>query len=69
MSGLIKYSYPQTPAQLSVAIDYPATLALRQVALVQDEQPKYMLASEISALLYYVPDRHVSCVPCPDKLT
>jgi hypothetical protein len=38
-----------------VAIDYPAALALRQMALVQDELPKYLLAPEVSALLHYVP--------------
>ena len=46
------------PATLPVAIDYPAALALRQMALVQDELPKYLLAPEISALLHYVPDLH-----------
>lgn len=45
-------------AQLPVAIDYPAALALRQMAIVQDELPKYLLAPEISALLHYVPDLH-----------
>ena len=45
-------------AQLPVAIDYPAALALRQMALVQDELPKYLLAPEVSALLHYVPDLH-----------
>lgn len=45
-------------AQLPVAIDYPAALALRQMALVQDELPKYLLAPEISALLHYIPDLH-----------
>ena len=44
--------------QLPVAIDYPAALALRQIALVQDELPKYLLAPEVSALLHYVPDLH-----------
>lgn len=29
--------------QLPVAIDYPAALVLRQMALVQDELPKYLL--------------------------
>nr|QIZ18153.1 phage integrase family protein [Klebsiella pneumoniae] len=43
---------------LPVAIDYPAALALRQMALVQDELPKYLLAPEVSALLHYVPDLH-----------
>lgn len=43
-------------AQLPVTIDYPAALALRQMALVQDELPKYLLAPEVSALLYYIPD-------------
>lgn len=45
-------------AQLPVTIDYPAALALRQMALVQDELPKYLLAPEVSALLHYVPDLH-----------
>lgn len=57
---------PSLPAQgvsfsnapLPVAIDYPAALALRQMSLVQDELPKYLLAPEISALLHYVPDLH-----------
>lgn len=44
--------------QFPVAIDYPAALALRQMALVQDELPKYLLAPEVSALLHYVPDLH-----------
>ncbi|VTN15883.1 phage integrase family protein [Klebsiella pneumoniae] len=48
----------RTAAQLPVAIDYPAALALRQMALVQDELPKYLLAPEVSALLHYVPDLH-----------
>ncbi|AYU97862.1 phage integrase family protein (plasmid) [Enterobacter cloacae] len=43
-------------AQLPVAIDYPAALALRQLALAHDELPKYMLSPEVSALLHYIPD-------------
>ncbi|BEM85508.1 resolvase (plasmid) [Serratia marcescens] len=66
MSGLVVPEfYPAMPAQrsapgvsLPVAIDYPAALALRQMALVHDELPKYLLAPEISALLHYVPDLH-----------
>jgi site-specific recombinase XerD len=58
MSGLLSYSHSQQPAQMPVAIDYPAALALRQMALVQDELPKYLLAPEVSALLHYVPDLH-----------
>ena len=46
------------PVALPVAIDYPAALALRQMAMVQDELPKYLLAPEVSALLHYVPDLH-----------
>ncbi|MCL6336294.1 phage integrase family protein [Pectobacterium carotovorum subsp. carotovorum] len=42
--------------QLPIAIDYPAALALRQMALVHDNYPKYLLAPEISALLHYIPD-------------
>ena len=38
-------------AQLPVAIDYPAALALRQMSMVHDELPKYLLAPEVSALL------------------
>ncbi|KAF6590653.1 phage integrase family protein [Cronobacter sp. EKM101R] len=54
-------NYPALPPQavsLPVAIDYPAALALRQMALVQDELPKYLLAPEVNALLYYVHDLH-----------
>lgn len=58
MSSLISYSHPQQPAQMPVAIDYPAALALRQMALVHNELPKYLLAPEVSALLHYVPDLH-----------
>lgn len=51
--------YLQTPpVHLPVTIDYPAALALRQMALAQDELPKYLLAPEVSALLHYVPDLH-----------
>lgn len=46
------------PAPLPVAIDYPAALALHQMALVQNELPKYLLAPEVNALLHYVPDLH-----------
>lgn len=59
-------NYPSLPGQgyapekvhLPVAIDYPAARALRQMAIVQDELPKYLLAPEVSALLHYVPDLH-----------
>ena len=59
MTGLIPSATSQGPmAALPVTIDYPAALALRQMALVQDELPKYLLAPEVSALLHYVPDLH-----------
>ncbi|UQY55007.1 site-specific integrase [Salmonella enterica] len=45
-------------ALLPVAIDYPAALALRQMAMQHDDYPKYLLAPEVSALLHYVPDLH-----------
>ena len=45
------YSAGQS-AQLPVAIDYPAALALRQMSMVHDELPKYLLAPEVSALLH-----------------
>ncbi|ECC9542911.1 phage integrase family protein [Salmonella enterica subsp. salamae] len=41
-----------------VAIDYPAALVLRQMAMQHDDYPKYLLAPEVSALLHYVPDLH-----------
>ncbi|HHU9738821.1 TPA: hypothetical protein ACULBR_004167, partial [Escherichia coli] len=37
-------------------IAFPAALALRQMSMVHDELPKYLLAPEVSALLHYVPD-------------
>lgn len=59
MAGLVTLGQqPGTAAQLPVSIDYPAALALRQMALVQDELPKYLLAPEVSALFHYVPDLH-----------
>ncbi|MGG9067850.1 site-specific integrase [Enterobacter hormaechei] len=59
MTGLVTLGqHPVPSALLPVAIDYPAALALRQMALVHDELPKYLLAPEVSALLHYVPDLH-----------
>lgn len=59
MTGLIPSATSQgSMTALPVTIDYPAALALRQMALVQDELPKYLLAPEVSALLHYVPDLH-----------
>ncbi|MBU9734807.1 tyrosine-type recombinase/integrase, partial [Klebsiella pneumoniae] len=59
MNNLVPVGSPPSPGTLlPVAIDYPAALALRQMALVQDELPKYLLAPEVSALLHYVPDLH-----------
>lgn len=58
MPSIPAQSVSFSAAQLPVAIDYPAALALRQMALVQDELPKYLLAPEVSALLHYVPDLH-----------
>ncbi|ELZ0996543.1 phage integrase family protein, partial [Salmonella enterica subsp. enterica serovar Infantis] len=43
---------------MPVTIDYPAALALRQMAMQHDDYPKYLLAPEVSALLHYVPDLH-----------
>lgn len=37
---------------------YPAALALRKMALVHDDLPKYLLAPEVNGLLHYVPDLH-----------
>lgn len=66
MTGLLPTGFiPALPGQqnsslvsLPVAIDYPAALALRQMALIHDDYPKYLLAPEVSALLHYVPDLH-----------
>ncbi|MDH2698083.1 tyrosine-type recombinase/integrase [Klebsiella quasipneumoniae] len=41
-----------------VVIDYPAALALRQMALVQDDPPKYLLPPGVCALLHSGPDLH-----------
>jgi integrase len=56
LTGLTLYSGLSAQPQLPVSIDYPSALALRQMALVQDELPKYLLAPEVSALLHYIPD-------------
>lgn len=59
MTGLVNLGvHSATGAQLPVSIDYPAALALRQMAAQLDEYPKYLLAPEVSALLHYVPDLH-----------
>ena len=58
MTGLITHNCQYSQTALPVAIDYPSALALRQMAIVQDELPKYLLAPEVSALLHYVPDLH-----------
>ncbi|MGJ3725752.1 phage integrase family protein, partial [Klebsiella pneumoniae subsp. pneumoniae] len=58
MTGLINQPQDYSAPHLPVSIDYPAALALRQMALIQDELPKYLLAPEVSALLHYVPDLH-----------
>ncbi|WP_411706382.1 tyrosine-type recombinase/integrase [Edaphovirga cremea] len=36
--------------------DYQRALALRKMALVYDELPRYLLAPEVAALLHYLPD-------------
>lgn len=36
--------------------DYQHALALRKMALVYDELPRYLLAPEVAALLHYLPD-------------
>lgn len=58
MTSLPANYMPASSTSLPVAIDYPAALALRQMAMVQDELPKYLLSPEVSALLHYVPDLH-----------
>lgn len=42
MTGLVSWGHsnPHQPAQLPVAIDYPAALALRQMAAQHDEYPQ-----------------------------
>lgn len=58
MTGLVTWGSGLQPTQLPVAIDYPAALALRQMAAAYNEYPQYLLAPEVSALLHYVPDLH-----------
>lgn len=53
MTGLVTRGRHPAPSAL-----LPVALALRQMALVQDELPKYLLAPEVSALLHYVSDLH-----------
>lgn len=36
--------------------DYQHALALRKMALIYDELPRYLLAPEVAALLHYLPD-------------
>jgi len=58
MTNLVPYPFSPPPVHLPVAIDYPAALALRHMAALIDDLPKYLLAPEVSALLHYVPDLH-----------
>lgn len=44
------------PPAMPVNIDYPAALALRQMALEHGDYPDYLLAVEVVALLHYIPD-------------
>lgn len=44
------------PLALPVNLDYPAALALRQMALEHGDHPAYLLAVEVVALLHYIPD-------------
>jgi hypothetical protein len=61
--------YRQASApQLPVAIDYPAALALRQMAAQHDEYPQYLLAPEVSVLLHYVPDLHRKMLSLPSGI-
>lgn len=58
-SIMVTDRYPENAATLPVVIDYPAALALRQMAAAADDMSKYLLAPEVSALLHYAPDlRH-----------
>ncbi|AEF43467.1 integrase family protein [Serratia sp. AS12] len=58
MTGLSTFISLEKQTRIPVSIDYQAALALRQMTIIQDELPKYLLAPEISALLHYVPDLH-----------
>ncbi len=49
MPTLSRNPVPVSAMPLPVAIDYPAALALRQMAQVHGELPKYLLAPEINA--------------------
>ncbi|CAH0139556.1 Tyrosine recombinase XerD [Rahnella aquatilis] len=55
MTGMTLYGQP-SPTQLTVAIDYPAALALRRMAQAHGDMPEYLLAVEVGALLHYLPD-------------
>jgi integrase len=58
MTGLVTLGASGNFSAVTGGYRLPAALALRQMALVQDELPKYLLAPEVSALLHYVPDLH-----------
>ncbi|WP_154606611.1 hypothetical protein [Enterobacter hormaechei] len=52
LSGIV------SATQLPSAIGYPAGLATRQMAMVYDEQPDYLLVLEVNAPHNFVPDLH-----------
>ncbi len=56
MTGIVSWEAAHPPAQLPVAIDYPAALALRQMAALAVDLLKYLLTPEVSALLHLMPD-------------
>lgn len=62
MSQLITVPQISVPAaQLPVTIDNSAALALRQMAIVQDELPKYLLAPEVRPCCMMFPICTVRC--------
>lgn len=56
-ASLVTVGVPATPVSpMLESHHYQRALALRQMALVYDELPRYLLAPEVAALLHYLPD-------------
>lgn len=58
VTAIVAQNASMLGSHMPVAIDFTAALALRQMAVLHDDYPKYLLTPEVSALLHYVPDLH-----------
>ncbi|EEV1627885.1 hypothetical protein ESS93_004723 [Escherichia coli] len=53
MLACVVCAAPIHHARDAAQLPVPAALALRQMSMVHDELPKYLLAPEVSALLHF----------------